>query len=121
QAAPALDPSTVLAWVSGSLPSGFADAVAALPDVRHVVTVFGSTAWLTRSRGADGTVVDDPGSGFAIPIDLAGADPQAYAPFLPPAERWITGSLAAGQAVLGSTSATLRRLGKGGTLSFGTH
>ena len=37
----------MLAWVSGSLPSGFADAVAALPDVRHVVTVFGSTAWLT--------------------------------------------------------------------------
>jgi len=84
------------------------------------VTVFGSTAWLTRSTAADGTLVDHPGAGFAIPIDVAGADPQAYAPFLPSAERWITGSLAAGQAVLGSTSAALRRLGAKGTLSFGT-
>jgi hypothetical protein len=119
-AAPGLDPSTVLTWASGSLPSGFAGAVAALPGVRHVVSVFGGTVWMTRSIGADGATVDRPSSPFAIPIDLAAADPTAYAPFVPAAQGWMTKALAAGSAVLGSTSATLRHLGEQGALAFGS-
>jgi hypothetical protein len=119
-AAPGLDPTTVLAWASGSLPPGFADAVAALPGVRHVVTVLGGTVWLTRSTGVDGKVVDRPQPPYAIPIDLAAADPGAYAPFVPSPQGWMTDALAEGSAVLGSTSSTLRRLGAHGALSFGS-
>jgi hypothetical protein len=55
-----------------------------------------------------------------IPIDVAAADPAAYVEVLPPTERWIVDALASGDAVLGSTSARLRRLGEGGTLHFGS-
>ncbi len=118
---PALDPSTVLVWASGSLPDGFPTAVAALPEVRRAVTVFGGVVWMTRSVGADGSVVDAPPSGMAIPIDVAAADPAGYAGVLPANERWIADALASGRAVLGSTSARLRRLSIGGTLAFGSH
>jgi hypothetical protein len=86
------------------------------------VVVAGDTRWLTRSTAADGAVVDRPVPPYAIPIDASAVDPSAYAPFLPPAYRMVVvDTLAKGEAVLGATSARLRRLGPGGRLWFGGH
>jgi hypothetical protein len=113
------DPDTYLAWTSGGLPSGFADAVSRVPEVRRVVVIASDNTWLTGSADEDGEVVDDPPRGFAIPLEVAAVTPRAYAPFLPPADRGVVEALADGQGVLGESSAKLRGLGPGAVLRFG--
>jgi hypothetical protein len=113
-------PDTMLAWTPGGLPNGFAAAVGRLRGVRHVVSVVSGTVWLTRSFDAAGSVVDRPPEGLAVPLELAGATPAAYAPFLSPGDRPLLPQISAGQAVLGATSARLRHLGAGAALSFGS-
>jgi hypothetical protein len=110
---------TFLAWVPGGLPEGFADAVAGMEGIRRAVVVASDNAWLTRSYTKDGEVVDDPPETFAIPLEVAAVDPDAYAPFLPPADRALTAALEDGQGVLGESSAKLRGLGPGAVLRFG--
>jgi hypothetical protein len=112
-------PDTFLAWVPGSLPPGFAEAVDAMPQIRRSVIVASDNTWLTRSYDEDGEVVDDPPSTFAIPFEVAAVNPEDYAPFLPPADRAVTVALVEGQGVLGESSAKLRALGPGATLRFG--
>ena len=58
---------------------------------------------------------------MAIPLDLAGATPRDLSAFFPQQDRHLLADLEAGRAILGTTSARLRRLGPGGTLQFGTH
>ena len=116
--APAV-PRPMLVWTPGRLPAGFAARVGALPGVRRALAVVSGTVWLTRSRDAAGRVVDQPPRGMAIPLDLAGASPKALAPLLPAADRRLLAALDRGGAILGTTSARLRRLGPGGTLDLG--
>jgi D-alanyl-D-alanine carboxypeptidase-like protein len=110
---------TFLAWTAGGLPPGFAEAVAQVPGIRRAVVVASDNAWLTRSTSEDGEVVDDPPPTFAIPLEVAAVHPQAYAPFLPPADRAVTLALEDGQGVLGESSAKLRGLGVGAVMRFG--
>ena len=115
-------PPAYVAWMPGGFPSSFRTQVATLPGVAHAVVVAGDTRWLTRSTNAAGSTVDDPTPPYAFPIDSFAVDPGPYAPFLPDAYRdEVTRVLRAGRAVLGATSARLRRLGVGGKLTFGTH
>ena len=61
----------------------------------------------------------DPRQPFEIPIDAFAVDPDAYAPFIPEASRTeVTDALRAGTAVLGASSARLRHLTVGGSLTF---
>lgn len=113
-------PDTLLAWVPGGLPAGLGRDVAKLPKVDHVVSVLSGTAWLTRSTDAHGTTVDDLPGRLALPLEVAGASPDQYAPFLSPADRAFIPAIVAGQALLGATSANLRRLGPGSILAFGS-
>ncbi len=113
--------TTTLVWTQGGLPQGFAEHVARMPEVTHAVTVVAGTVWLTSSRSASGHVVDHPPTGYAIPLNLAGARPQDLVPFVPAQDRRLVGNLRAGGAILGATSARLRGLGRGGTLVFGDH
>src|SRR5947199_313923 len=83
----AATPATLLAWTPGGLPDGLGRAVAKLPKVDHVVSVMSGTAWLTGSTDASGNTVDRPPAGLMVPLEAAGADPRAYAPFLAPADR----------------------------------
>jgi hypothetical protein len=117
-AATPLAPDTLLAWTPGGLPDGYAAAAAGLPGVEHVVAVVSGTAWLTRSTNASGAVVDEPRTGFAIPIEVAAASPLPYMPFVSPADRQLVPT-GPGDAVLSATSAQLRRIGVGGTLVLG--
>jgi len=112
-------PPAWLAWISGSLPPGFARQAATTPALGAVVIVAGDTRWMSASHDADGTTVDRPEPPYRIPIDAFAVDPDAYAPFLPEAYRErVRAALSDGRAVLGRSSARLRRLDVGGSLTF---
>ena len=113
------EPDTLLAWTPGGLPPKLGRDVATLPGVDHVLTVSSGTAWLTSSFAGDGTKVDRAPAGLAFPLEIAAASPEAYSPFLAPAERSVLADLATGRAVLSESEAELRRLGPGATLVFG--
>ena len=116
---PAMPPAW-LAWIAGSLPPGLAAEAAREAALDSVVVVAGDTRWMDESRDADGRRVDRPDPPLRIPIDAFAVAPRDYAPFLPPAWRdEVTSTLARGRAVLGETSAELRRIGPGGRLRFG--
>jgi hypothetical protein len=112
-------PDTFLVWSYGGLPEGFGRRLRREPWVRRAVVVRSDDTWLTGSVSADGRIVDDPPRRLAIPFEAAAVDPSDYAWFLPPADRGVTRALAAGQGVLGTSSAALRGLGPGAVLGFG--
>jgi len=112
-------PNTFLAWIPGGFPTGFRESLAAAPGFERTVVVASDNTWLTRSFDAQGETVDDPPSGFAIPLEVGAVNPRDFAPFLPPADRGVALALADGQGVLGESSAKLRGLGPGAVLVFG--
>ena len=113
-------PPAYLAWMPGGFPQSVRAAVSAVPGLSATVVVAGDTLWMTASRDAAGTDVDRPIPPYRIPIDAFAVDPAAYTTFIPAAYRdVVTRALADGRAVLGTTSAAVRRLGVGGQLRFG--
>jgi D-alanyl-D-alanine carboxypeptidase len=113
-------PPAWLAWITGSLPPGFAQRAAETPALGTTVVVAGDTRWMNASRDAAGHVIDRPDPPYAIPIDAFAVDPDAYAPFVPDADRTeVSDALRSGAAVLGASSAKLRRIDVGGSLTFG--
>jgi hypothetical protein len=111
-------PETFLAWVPRGLPTGFDDAVRALPETGPVTTVAEDHAWLERSWDANGLVVDRTSAPYRIPIDTIAVDPASFSVFLDRADRHLADALRAGHGVLSATSATLRALGPGASLRF---
>jgi hypothetical protein len=83
-----------------------------------VTTVRAGRLDLLSSRDAGGVAVDAAPAGMAFPLDAIAYDPATYAAFVPAAERALVEGLGAGEALLGRTSARLRRLGPGGTLAL---
>jgi hypothetical protein len=114
-----ITPDTLLAWTPGGLPKGLGTQVQGLRGVNHAVAVASGTAWLTSSFGEDGSRVDGPPPGLAIPLEVAAANLIDYQPFLSPADRALLPALEHGEALLGESAAKLRHLGAGGTLVFG--
>jgi D-alanyl-D-alanine carboxypeptidase len=116
-------PDTVsawLAWMPGGFPESFRRQIASADGITKDVVVEGDTLWMTETRDANGHVVDQPPSPYKIPIDVFAVDPSGYASFLPADQRdSITHALQNGEAVLGESSAKIRRIGVGGTMSFG--
>jgi hypothetical protein len=109
-----------LAWIPGGFPESFGNRIDSADGITKDVIVEGDTLWMTESRDANGAVVDRPPSPYKIPIDAFAVDPNEYAPFLPADQRdAIVGALRDGQAVLGESSARLRRIGVGGSMAFG--
>ena len=108
-----------LAWTLGGLPEGYADRVRALADVTVVGVVSSGTAWLSAWRGANGQA-DRPPDGLKVPVEIAATDPEPYASLLEPARvRRLVSGLPAGQALLGSSAAEVRGVGRGGRLRLG--
>jgi hypothetical protein len=106
-------------WTSGGLPSGFGAAVGALDGVERVTTVRGDRVDLVASFDAAGAVVDETAPGWAVPLDAVTIDTATFPAFVDdPAAREALAALGPGQAVLGETSKSLRRLGPGGRLRF---
>jgi hypothetical protein len=109
-----------LAWVPGGFPAKFRQQIASADGITKDVVVGGDTLWMTESNDSNGAIVDQPPSPYKIPIDAFAVDPNGYAPFLPADQRDpIAGALRDGKAVLSQSSAALRRIGVGGTMSFG--
>jgi hypothetical protein len=114
--------STFLAWTPGGLPREFDARLRRLRVVHRHVVVASDVVWMTRSTSSDGGIVDQPKSPFAIPLEAIAVDPASFAPFLPQAERSrVEAALAAGEGILGASSADLRDLGPGGTIEIGDH
>lgn len=112
------EPGTLLAWTADALDPGLEAAVASDPSVRSASIVQGGLVDLVASRDAEGAVVDSLTDGWAIPLDLVAFDPARHAPFVAAADRPAVAALGPGEALLGRTSATLRRLGPGGVLDL---
>ena len=114
--------STFLAWTPGGLPREFDARLRRLRVVHRHVVVASDVVWMTRSTSSDGGIVDQPKSPFAIPLEATAVDPASFAPFLPQADRSrVEAALAAGEGILGASSADLRDLGPGGTIEIGDH
>jgi hypothetical protein len=106
-------PAVLLAWTPGGLDPGLAAAATADPAVGATSVVRGGVVDLVASHDAGGATVDDPPPGWAIPLDAVAVDPAAHAGFVSEADRATVAALRDGQALLGATSAELRRLGPG--------
>lgn len=115
-AAPDLDVGVLLLWTRDRLPGGLSARVAALPSVVGVAAVRGGTIDLTGTRDDSGQTVDELVDGWAIPLDAIAIDAASYATFLSAAVADPVRRLQPGLALLGSTSAGLRRIGPGGTV-----
>ena len=108
----------LLAWTPGGLPAGLARRVRRLPQVDAVTVVHGGLVELAASTDARGRTVDDLEPGFVVPLDAIAVDPQTYAAFLPTSARPQFATMERGFALLGATSARLRKLGAGATLTL---
>jgi hypothetical protein len=111
-------PETFLAWVPRGLPDGFAARVAREPRIGRLSVVAEDNVWLVRSWSAAGELVDRPMRPYRIPLDVAAVDPVTFAPFLPPADHATLAAIENGEGILGSTSASVRRLGPGALLEL---
>jgi D-alanyl-D-alanine carboxypeptidase len=109
----------LLVWSPGRLPEGLAGRVGRVPGVRAVTVVRGGLLGLAGSVDADGRPVDRPRPGTTIPLEAIGFDPATYPALLPASARAAFAGLRPGEALLGATSARLRRLGPGGRLRLG--
>lgn len=103
-------------WSRDHLGPDVVRAVEALPAVERTTVVARGTVGLATSRAADGAVVDDPGAGWEIPLDVIGIEPETYGPLLGGPDATVLRRLGPGRAVLGASSARLRGLGVGSRL-----
>jgi D-alanyl-D-alanine carboxypeptidase len=108
----------LLVWTSGGLPPDLAGRVDALPDVRRSTVVDGASVNLVASFGADGQIIDAPAAGLSIPIDALAIDPSTYSPFFDKAAQARLQALQPGAALLGATSAALRKAGPGAVMQL---
>jgi hypothetical protein len=117
----AIEPRTILVWVPPRLPEGLASAVAGVQGVEQAVPVIGGTAWMTASSSSAGLRIELPPHGYAIPIEVAGADPAAYAALMPPEEGARFAHMEPGQGLASDVELRLRRASVGSTLTFGSN
>ncbi len=104
-------PPAYLMWRTGGLPPGLTPKLGRLAGVERVVVVAGDTLWMTRSVRASGTVVDAASAPYRIPLEVMATNVRGMTPFLPAAWRDIfTDTLRRGRAIMGESSAALRRL-----------
>jgi len=115
---PPATPAVLLAWTPGGLDAGLAAAATADPVVGATSVVRGGVVDLVASRDPGGATVDDPGPGWAVPLDAVAVDPVAHAGFVSMADRATVAALRDGQALLGATSAELRRLNPGSVVDL---
>jgi hypothetical protein len=97
---------------------GFPDLLAGIPGVSQVSMVRVGDAWLSQTARADGTIVDEPGGGYVIPVEVHAVDAAAHAAFVPEDSADLVATLQDDEVLLGSTSARLRRLARGDLITF---
>ena len=110
----------LLAWTTGGLPDHAVDTTRALVGVTGVTEVRGAELRLTGAHDANGTDRLPLPAGAAVPVDAFAIDAAGYARDLPTATARIVRRLPRDGALLGATSARLRGIGAGGSLTFGS-
>jgi hypothetical protein len=112
--------SLLLAWTTGGLPAGALARTRAIVGVEGVTQVLGTELRLTGEHDAAGRSRLHLGAGDVIPIDALAIDPASYARDLPRAAARLVRRLPRDGALLGATSARVRGIGVGGSLTFGS-
>lgn len=105
-------------WVTGRLPDGFAAGLRDVPGVDVVSEVWVGNAAVIETMNAAGEVVDHTRPRFVIPVELHAIDPAGHASFVPPEVANALGELAVDEVLLGASSARLRGLGPGATITL---
>jgi D-alanyl-D-alanine carboxypeptidase-like protein len=100
----------VVVWSSRDLPKTLHQRIAAIEGVRSVTPMSVAVVNLVKVTGS--SALPRRTAGGVLPLSIAGFDPQAGA--TDPLSR----ALAAGEAVLTETSAALRGMGVGGTMTI---
>lgn len=108
----------LLVWSPRALPPASARRIAELRATDRVVRVTAGTVDLVQSATAAGLPVDNFRDGWAVPLDAFGIRPSAYASLLPASARLEIATLRRGNVALSETSARLRRLQVGDTLTL---
>ena len=104
-------PPAYLMWRTGGLQAGLTPELDRLQGTDEVVVVAGDTLWMKRSARADGTIVDRPTAPYRIPIEVMATGIRDMEPFLPATWRdTVLDALRQGRGVVGTSSASLRRL-----------
>jgi D-alanyl-D-alanine carboxypeptidase len=111
-------PAVLLAWTPNRLDPALATTAVSLPAARATSVVRGGVVDLAGSHDMEGRVVDRLDAGWVIPLDAVAIAPADHAAFAPLADRVAVAELAAGEALLGRTSAKLRRLSPGGVIDL---
>lgn len=111
--------SLLLAWTTNGLPDRALEQTSGLVGVASVTEVRGAALRLTSERDARGEQRLSLPSGAAIPIDALAVDAAGYARDLPASAARIVRALPRDGALLGATSARVRGIGVGGSLTFG--
>ncbi|MGH9112757.1 MAG: M15 family metallopeptidase, partial [Acidimicrobiales bacterium] len=111
-------PAVLLAWTPSRLDPALATTAASLPEARATSVVRAGVVDLTGSRDMEGRDVDRLDDGWVIPLDAVAIAPADHAAFVPLADRATVAGLGDGEALLGRTSAELRRLAAGGVVDL---
>jgi hypothetical protein len=104
-----------VAWGRGSLPAGYADAVAADPRVTATSVVHAAVLPLLRTEDAAGRVVDELPEEWTFPVEVLAVDPTTYRDII---DLPALAELGPDEALLSRTSAAIRGLDQGATLVF---
>jgi hypothetical protein len=107
-----------LAWQPTALVAGFSAALADIEGVGTVSMVRVGDTRIVETATADGSIVDQPAGGFVIPAEVHAFDGAAHSEFVPASVAPTFAELADDEIMLGSTSAVLRRLTAGDTVTF---
>lgn len=108
------DDELLLVWTAGGLPEGIDQRLAVVDEVAAHTVIAGDLVELAGARAADGTPVDDRDDDRVIPLDVLAIDPAGYADVV--GVDALAG-LDEGEAALSATSARLRDLDHGATLT----
>jgi len=108
-------PETVIVRRRGGLPGGWEAWLRAAEDVGVVARVERGQALLRRASGAGTRRIP---AGHVVLADLIAIEPRGYGALLPEADRATFAALRPGTALLSRTSARVRRMRAGGTLTL---
>lgn len=106
----------LLVWTPGRLPDRFADQVGELAGVSVVTTVRSGLVHVEKWSDSTGEAAHRAPDGFVVPFEVMGFDPTTYPALLGGRDAGELRQLGADEVVLGSTSARLHGLDRGGKL-----
>lgn len=108
-------PTLFVIWTPGGLPEGLADLVRGLPGVENVSEIRSDLILIDAVYDASGAVVETASDGWYVPIEAAAIDTN-FAGLAPGEWQASLAALSDGEAVIGETSAMIRRVGAGSTI-----